>query len=312
MKKKSLFTEILETCSKYFGILVGVVVVFILCSGIRIVQSGDKAIILRFGKIVGSTYEQQVHDAGLLFAFPYIIDEVIMVPTSSIIEQTVTTHYSGEDTGRTAQGGYVITGDQNIAIVSASVKYVVSDVVKYALNVNSIESVINGAVSNAMLHYASNMEIDSLLTDGKDAYSGAVLNLASQKLNEADVGVTLNTLELTKVSMPMEIRSIYEQVNSASVEAATLIEQANQYRERLLPGAQTYANTAISDANTNYSTKTSAANDDLSEFWGVLEEYKNNPEDVKVRIYSQKVTEFMNKIGKVRVVEDGETKIFLN
>lgn len=312
MKKTNLFADILQTVTKYFGFLVAAVIIFILCSGIRVVGSGNKAIILRFGKLVGDTYEEQVHEPGLLLAFPYIIDEVIIVPTGSVIEQSVTTHYSGEDTGVTAQGGYVITGDRNIAVISASVKYVVSDPVKYALNVSNIESVINSAVSNAMVNEAASIGVDSLLTDGKDAYTKAVLSLAGEKLDKAGVGVTLNTIELTKVAMPEEVRAIYERVNSATVEAATLIEEANQYRENVIPEAQAYADSTVADANKEQSDKTSAASADLSEFWGVLEEYENNRENTATRIYTQKVTEFMNKIGKVRVVEDGETKIFLN
>ena len=312
MKKNSLFADILQTVTKYFGILVAVVVVFILCSGIRVVQSGNKAIILRFGKIVGDTYEEQVHEPGLLFAFPYIIDEVIMVPTGNVIQQNVTTYTSGEDTGVTSQGGYVITGDRNIALVSASVKYVVSDPVKYALNVKDIQSVINACVSTSIVNEASAMAVDSLLTDGKDEYSKRVLALASEKLDSAGVGVSLSSLEFTKVSMPEEVRAIYEQVNSATVQASTIIEEANQYRENVIPEAQSYADTTVSQANSDYSQATSAANNDLSEFWGVLEEYQRNPQSVLTRIYSQKVTEFMRKIGKIRVVADGETKIFLN
>ena len=312
MKKNTLFADILQTVTKYFGVLVAVVVLFILCSGIKIVKSGNKAIILRFGKLVGKTYEQQVHEPGLLLAFPYIIDEVIVVPTGSIIEQTVTTHYSGENDGTTDQGGYVITGDQNIAVISASVKYVISDPVKYALNINNIDSVINAAVSTAMVNEAAKIGVDSLLTDGKDSFTKNTLEFAAQKLEKTGVGVTLNTLELTKVAMPEEVRAIYERVNSATVEAATLVEEANQYREKVIPEAQAYADTAVSEANTEYSTKTAQANSDLSEFWGVLSEYKANPQQVSSRIYTQKVTQFMNKIGKVRMVQDGETKIFLN
>lgn len=312
MKKNNLFADILQTVTKYFGFLVLAVVIFILCSGIRVVGSGNKAIILRFGKLVGDTYEEQVHEPGLLLAFPYIIDEVIIVPTSNVIEQSVTTHYSGEDTGVTAQGGYVITGDQNIAILSASVKYVVSDPVKYALNVKDIESVINSSVSTAMVSEAAKTGVDSLLTDGKDKFSKAVMELATKKLERSGVGVKLSTVELTKVAMPEEVRAIYERVNSATVEAATIVEQANQYRENVIPEARAYADTTISEANKQHADKTSAASADLSEFWGVLEEYKNSPSNTKSRIYSQKVSEFMNKIGKVRMVSDGETKIFLD
>ena len=312
MKKKTLFADILETVTKYFVFLVIAVVLFILCSGIRVIDSGNLAIILRFGKLVGDTYEEQVHEPGLLFAFPYIIDEVIIVPTDTVIEQTVTTHYSENESASGKDSGYLITGDRNIAVVSASVKYAVSDPVAYALNVKEIDKVINACVSTAMLNEAASIGVDTLLTDGKDDYTNAVIKLTAEKLKEANVGVSIRTLELTKVSMPQEVRTIYDQVNSATVQAATTIEQANQYREKVIPEAQSQADTLISDANSAYSEAVGTANDELAEFWCVLEEFESNPTDVYTRIYSKKLTEFMNKIGKVRVVQDGETKIFLS
>ena len=71
-KKNSVFEDILSTVTRYFLILVVVVVVLIAVSGIRIVKSGNVAIVLRFGKLVGNTYEDQIHEPGLMFAFPYI------------------------------------------------------------------------------------------------------------------------------------------------------------------------------------------------------------------------------------------------
>ena len=52
-----------------------------------------------------------------------------MVPTSNVMEQSVTTYYN--DGAFTKTGTYVITGDQNVALISASAKYMVSDPVSY-------------------------------------------------------------------------------------------------------------------------------------------------------------------------------------
>ncbi len=312
MKKGSLFTDILQAATKYFSVIVCVVVVCILCSGIRVIKSGNQAIILRMGKIVGNTYEQQVHGPGLLLAFPYIIDEVIVVPTDKVFEQSVTTHDSGSATGKTSETGYVMTGDNNIAVISASVKYTVSDPVKYALKVKELPSIIDACVSSAMVSEASSVRVDSLLTDEKDVYAHAVLQRSTEKLNAIDVGVRLSSIELTKVAMPEEVREIYEQVNSATVQFSTTIGVANQYKEKVIPAAKAEADTIISQANTAYAEKVADANKALAEFWGVLEEYKTNPEGVKTRIYSQKVTEFLDKVGTVRMVTDADTNLFLN
>lgn len=310
MKKNTLFAEILQSVTKYFLILVIIVMLGIACSGIRVVESGNVALVLRFGKLVGDTPEEQIHEPGLLFVFPYIIDEVVTVPTGSVIEQSVTTYFTPDDM-RTVDGSYVITGDKNIAVLSASVKYVVSDPVAYALNVKDIGSVINACVSNAMLTRAAGEDVDVLLTSGKDAFAANSLRYANEKIAQANVGVTLNTLELTKVSMPIEVRETYDKVNSATVEAATILENANLYREKLIPQANANASAVVTNANNAYSGAIATANAALAEFWGVVDEYETNPQVVKLRIFNAKVAQIVEKIGTVRVVQDGESTILL-
>lgn len=308
MEQKKLFSEVLASVTKYFLILVLAVVLLIFCSGIRIVKTGNVALVLRFGKLVGDTPEQQVHGPGLLLAFPYIIDEVIMIPTDQVMEQSVNTYFTADD-GKTNDGAYVITGDQNIATLSASVKYKVSDPVQYALNIKNIESVINGTVSSAMLSQAAATDVDDLLTGGKEAYAAAVLKNAKQRL--ALMGVELIGMELTQVRMPKEVREVYDQVNSASVEAQTIVERARSYATTLIPSAQGTAAQNVATANANYSSKTSAATVALSEFWGILEEYEANPEVVKMRLYNAKIAQIIQKIGQIRIVEDEQSTIYI-
>jgi len=310
MEQKSLFSEILTTATRYFLILVILVAIGICCSGIRVVESGNVAVVLRFGKIVGDTPGEQIHEPGLLLAFPYIIDEVIMVPTSSVIEQSVTTYYTPNTEASTTK--YVITGDQNIATLSASVKYVISDPVSYALYVSDVSSVINACVSNAMLTEAAGTDVDDLLTTGKDSYIHAVLQRASEKISRSGIGVTLTTLELTNVSVAMEVREKYNSVNAATVDAATLREAAENYNATVIPSAQEQATQLITQATADKATAIADATTALAEFWGLAEEYGTSPEALRTRVYSAKITQFLETIGGIKVVQEGETNIFIN
>lgn len=316
MRKKNnenvVFTDILSSLTKYFKIAVILMILVICLSGVRFIKSGNVAIILRFGSLVGDTYEEQVHEPGLLLAFPYIIDEVVMVPTGSVIEQKITTHYTEGYMQGLKTNGYVITGDQNIAVISVCAKYKITDPVQYALNVKDIESIVNGSVSNGMVETAAGMPVDDILTSGKEQFSSGTIKKAQERLDVAGAGITIVSLELTKVSMPKEVVSIYEDVNAASVQASTIIEYAEKYRDTTIPSAEAEASTAISTANSEYSAAISDANQALSEFWGVVEEYKLNRNVVRTRIYNEKISEAISKIGKVKVVQEGDSKIIIN
>ena len=115
------------------------------------------AVVLRFGRLVGDTREEQVHQPGLLLAFPYVIDEVVKVPVGRIPSSTskggvsvvmIITVFSSTEFSRAASlrknsytdptyadiesTGYLITGDENILHVDATVKYKITDPVEYA------------------------------------------------------------------------------------------------------------------------------------------------------------------------------------
>ena len=112
--------------------------------------------------------------------------------------------------------------------------------------------------------------------------------------------------------MPKEVAPIYNQVNETVVYANTLMEKAQNYWDTTIPAAESKANTMIADANAEKAEKVAAANKDLAEFWGVVEEYKRNPQVVKTRIYNAKYQEIISKIGTVKIVQDGDSKIFIN
>jgi len=205
-----------------------------------------------------------------------------------------------------------ITGDQNIAVISACVKYKITDPVAYALNVKDIEGIVNGSVSNAMVEVAANMPVDDILTSAKEKYISGSIKKAQEKLDIAKVGITIASLELTKVSMPQDVVSVYEKVNAAAVEANTILENAQKYRDTTIPAAQAQVDALISNANAEYSESVSVANKAVAEFWGLLEEYKANRTLVRTRIHNEKISEAISKIGKVKVVQEGDSKIIIN
>lgn len=307
-EKKSLFGDILGAMVGAFRWIVIVVLIGILCSGIRSVQTGEVAIILRFGRLQGETREEQVHDPGLLFAFPYIIDEVITVPTGKVFELTVDTHntnnYMSPDV---RENGYIITGDQNIALVGASVKYTITDPVAYALSTADVTKTLHGIVSGALATGAVDTDIDDLLTTGKDAYGRRVMADAQAHVDRLGLGVTISSMELKTVAPPLEVKAIFEAVNTAKIESATVLSEARQYVELTIPAAEAEASARVAAAQAEYASAVAAANSSLAEFRGLLDEYAANPDVVRTRVYTEKLTKILSSIGTVRLLEPGET-----
>ena len=308
----SFVADLLTTSVKYFKWIVLVIVVGILLSGIRTVNQGEVAVILRFGKLCGDTYEEQVHQPGLMFAFPYIIDEVITVPTGKVFQLNVDTHYTaGTMSYYVADNGYCITGDSNIAVISSSLKYMISDPVKYALCTKDVESTVRGVVSATMAQRTLSMTIDSLLTDGKDNFSADVLEQAQKTLDMLECGITITNYEINIIAPPSEVKEMFDKVNAANVESKTIIAQAEQHREIVIPQAKSDAAMLSSNAQINQSTRVSAAQESMAEFYGLLDEYEKQPAVVIERVYAQKLKAIYNKVGSIIFVDDETPNIII-
>ena len=314
-KKNAVFEDIITTITRCFIVLVVIVVVCIGFSGIRFVNPGEVAIVLRFGKVVGETQDEQVHQSGILFAFPYIIDEVVTVPVGTVMERVVETHYTDGSLTTINNNGYVITGDNSIALMKVSVKYTVSDPVSYALKVKDVEKIIDACVSNAMLEKAASTNFDAILTTGKEDFAKSVSKLAQENIDGNKLGVKITSFEFLNVEPPSELKSVYDSVNAASIDVEKILKEANLYKTQTEIEANASVEKLISATNTEKAQKVSAANTDLAEFWGTIDEYEQSYASrtvVRTRIKNDKLTKAVSSIGKIVAVKDGDSHIIIN
>lgn len=314
MKQSERFVAVVNTAIHYCKWLIVVLVVLICCSGIRVIDNSEVGVVLRLGRLVGDTRQEQVHGPGLLLAFPYVIDEVIKVPVGKVQEVPIKTHAAAADPSYAdiGQTGYLITGDENILHVDATLKYKIKDPVEYALYTGDPAAAIQGIVSGVMTSCASSTGVDGLLTDQKDAFAQKVIHEAQIILDELDAGVTIIGLEFQSVTPPDALKYHFNQVNAAYVEKETKIQEANQYREKVVPDAKAQADKLISDAKIKQSERLTTANDKVAEFNGLYEEYQRNKDVVWERVFRDKVTEIFKKMGgKLVMPEGGTPQIFL-
>ena len=310
MKNSERFITIVNTAIRYCKWLIVILALLICCSGIRVVNNYEVAVVLRLGRLVGDTREEQIHQPGLLLAFPYVIDEVVKVPVGKVHELAISTHANTTDPtyAEIESTGYVITGDENIIHIDATLKYKISDPVEYALYTSDPETAINGVVSGVMTSCSASKSVDGLLTDQKEGFANEVISQSQTILDGMDMGVSIVSLEFKSITPPSSLKYHFDQVNAASVEKETLIQEANQYREKVIPEARATADKLKSDAQVDQLDRINKANDYIAEFNGLFEEYQSNRDVVYERVFREKVTQILNKMGgKIVVPEDGGT-----
>ena len=314
MKQSERFIAVVNTAIGYCKWLIIILLVLICCSGVRVIDNSEVGVVLRLGRLAGDTREEQIHQPGLLLAFPYVIDEVVKVPVGKVQEVPITTHAAAADPSYADidSTGYLITGDENILHVDATLKYRISDPVEYAIYTSDPKTTIQGVVSGVMTSCASSAGVDGLLTDQKDAFAQEVMHDSQTILDRMDMGVTLIGLEFQSITPPDALKYHFNRVNAAYVEKETKIQEANQYREKVVPDAKAQADQLISDAKIDQSGRLTTAKDQVAEFDGLYGEYQRNRDVVWERVFREKVTAIFNKMGgKLVLPEGGTPQIFL-
>ncbi len=318
MKQKSieLFEGFLNTGIRYFKWMVVAALAIILLTGIYKVDSSEVAVVLRFGALTGATQKEQIKQPGLHVSLPSFIDEVVKVPVERVQELSVGSLYgSGALLGKAIQSnGYVMTGDSNIVRMNIAVKYKISDPIAYALRVNDISAALQGIVSGEMTALVSGTTVDDVLTTEKSTLTSRTMKNAQAVADRVGLGVTFTNIELTEITPPSEAVEAFNNATTASVRKETLIQQAKDYEESTLPGAQAQAQQLIADANTAQADAVARATATSAQFNALYSQYKQNPSVVYDGVFRARVSEVLKQSGATIVVPDakgGSTRLIL-
>ena len=85
---RALILSSLAQGLRFLHLLIAGGLLIMLASGVKTVKPDEAAVVLRFGRLVGTTRADQIHGPGLLLAFPYPIDEVVRVAVRQVKELT--------------------------------------------------------------------------------------------------------------------------------------------------------------------------------------------------------------------------------
>jgi membrane protease subunit HflK len=306
VKIDSAIEQSLRTASGYLKWMALAVAIGILLSGIIFVQSGEVAVVMRFGKLVGNTPAEQIRQPGLHLNLPFIIDKVIRVPVKKVQEVKIDSLYTKGFIDNITNSGYALTGDNNVVLLKSVLKYKITDPIKYVIGVENPELSLKEMATAALTREIAAMAVDDVLTKRKMELASQALRETQIKADQIGLGVQLIALEFTDLQPPYEVKDAFDLVTSTYVQKETMIQEAKKYQEKMIPEAVAKRNTLIQTANSYKVGRIAKAKSDVAQFYGVIAEYKKNPGMVRERLYCEKVENIMKKVAKKVLVPKGE------
>ena len=276
-------------------------------------EPGQAAILLRFGR-----YADTVAVDGLHFTWPPPIVTIRKTNVGELrnedfgavggarraeVEATGQGEKSRPDSESTMQ-----TSDNNIVHVSFSVQYQISDPYKALYKVADLSSLVRSASAAAMREVVGRMTVDGVLRERRAALTADVGTLLQTVLDDYEAGVEIQAVELQDVQPPNQVRAAFDDVVAANQDANRAVNEAEGYRNEVLPRARAEATELTEGAIGYRDSKVAAATGEAARFVALAEAYRQAPEVTRKRLYLETMEVVLPEVDKV-IVGPGTTSV---
>ena len=201
----------------------------------------------------------------------------------------------------------MITGDYNIVNVEFFVEYKVSDPVKYLFSSYEPEDILRNLIQSQVRNVVGSTNVDSVLTDGKEAIQMQVKDLIIETLEQYDIGLMLNDVKIQDSEPPTEeVTAAFKNVETAKQGAETVVNEAKAYQNAELPAAEAQADQLIQNAEYLKQKRINEAREQVAMFEARYEEYAQNPAITRSRMYYEAITEALPDIQIYMDLSEGD------
>ncbi|MEW6301973.1 MAG: protease modulator HflK [Verrucomicrobiota bacterium] len=282
------------------GIMIVLVIIFF-SSGVFQVKQNEAAVVLRFGRPVG-TGADQVLKPGLHWAFPYPIDQVVRIPlgqSHSVISSAGWPAMSPEQQVRDDMppaaeslkpgvDGYTLTADGNIIHVRATVKYRISDPVRYQFDFANTTNLLTQILDSSLFYASAHFKAEDILYKDKTAFREKLQNRVIELVDKAGLGVTLEPITVD-TSAPLFVRPAFEEVQQADLNRNARINSAHGEAEKIVLEARGESQAILSRARGASNQIVRAVDAEAKSFLAQLPAWEKDPELFRQRMLVQKM-----------------------
>lgn len=278
--------------------LIGVILGLLwLSSGVYFVKADEQGVVLRFGEYTRTA------SSGLNYHLPYPIESVKTPRVTSINKVEIGYHSANSNAknkdGFVPEEGLMLTGDENIVDVNFEVQWKISDAPKYLFNVRSPEDTVKAVSESAMREAIGKNKIATVLAEGKLQVELGTKKLIQETLDSYDAGIEVVTVNLLKADPPSQVIDAFRDVQTARADLETSRNQAEAYRNDILPKARGQAQQMVLEAEGYKQEVISRAQGEASRFSAVYNEFKQARDVTKKRIYLETMEEILQGMNKI-------------
>jgi membrane protease subunit HflK len=288
-----------------------------LATGFYRVEPDEQGLVLRFGAYVRST------PPGLNYHAPWPIESALLVAVTRINRVEIGFRSAATDepdsTPRSPEGAVeparsapardlaeeslMLTGDENIVDINASVFWRISDAAAYAFKTRNPGYTVKSAAESVLRQVVGRTNIQSALTGGRAAIEQAVTTGTQAIMDQYGSGVEITQVQLQKVDPPADVIEAFRDVQRANTDADTARNDAQSYANDIVPRARGDSAAIMAQANGAKQAAISAANGEAQRFLSVYAAYSLAKDVTLKRLYIETMQDILKNTPSI-VVDD--------
>ncbi len=289
-------------------ILLGLIILMGLwaATGFYRVNPQQQGVVLRFGEWIRTT------GPGLHYHLPFPIEQVLTpdVTRDNRLEIGFRDVAGSSATRRDiTDESLMITGDENIVDIDFVVFWRISDAGEYLFNLADPDETIKVAAEAVMREIIGQTAIQTALTEGRQNVQFAVREKLQELLDDYRAGVRVREVQLLAVDPPSDVIDAFNDVQRARQDRDRLKNQAEAFRNDIVPRARGQAAQLIAEAEAYREEVMNRAKGDASRFDQVFSAYEANKDVTRERIYIETIEEVFGNIEKIIIDEDGQSVV---
>ena len=297
--------EIPEFNFKITPVIIAGIVLWLL-TGVYIVGPDEVGVVRTFGEFT------RVTQSGLNWKFPAPIETANTPKVTEVKRIEIGFRSLKNGQYRTVEKeSLMLTGDENIVDAEMIVQYKIKDPVSYLFKIVEPELTVREAAEASLRTVVGRNKIDETLTTGKFTIQEETKLQLQDILDNYESGIHVVAVQLQDVSPPKEVIGAFKDVASAKEDKNRMVNQAEGYRNDVIPKARGEAEAMIRDAEGFRDSRVKRAEGDAAKFTTILKEYNKAKSITEKRLYLETMEKVLPDVEKI-IVPDKDSGNMLN
>ncbi len=284
-------------------LVVLLVVVIWLLSGIYIVEPDEVGVVTRFGAF------NRMTTSGPHYHIPYPVESALTPKVTVVRRLEIGFRSFGSE--RDFQQGQIrpipeealmLTGDENIVNVQFIVQYKINNAVNYLFNISQQQDTIKNVAEASMREVIGRSKIDEALTAGKVKIQSETQDMMQEVLDSYKAGLQVTAVQLQDVHPPNEVIDAFKDVASAREDKSRFINEAEAYRNDILPKTRGEAAVIVNEAQAYKESEILQARGEAERFTTVLAEYDKAKDVTRERLFIESMERILSNPNLEKLV----------